>query len=603
MTQFMVIWSAMLAAFGSVTAVSITPDSDRTQVVVEVEGPVRVTHFALSGPDRIVVDISGSRHALPQERYGPLELGGVTGIRLSQYQTEVVRFVIDLDRPMAYRLDQENGLIRISLQSGTQSFSPWWVGSGGATTPLSGDRVAAAVTTVSTVPGGTMAAARPPAPAPAAPVAPAPAARRDQPQITMYFRDTAITDVLATFAEFSGRSIIAGEGVSGNIHADIRNQPWDVALEALLVSYGFAAQEMESGIIRVDKLENLREREKVEELVTRSFAIKFANADSIRPAIEGLITDRGRVTRSSATNMLVVTDGRSIVEQRIAPMIEQLDVRTPQVTIAAQILFVDRTALEELGVVYDLKDSRGNQLNQVIPGGFDQNGDGVISFDEQTNENVVRLGGSSIAALANANFRPASSSLQVLSTLVLGRHSLLTFIDALRSLSVTDIQASPVITTLDHREAHVQVGEETPIRVIDAGAGGGGGGPGGGQEAPRATVQMKNTGIILRVTPHVTGNQVLLDLHAERSNIALAPSDIGVTFQKQETKTQILLNNGETAVISGMTIVEKSRVRTGIPILMDLPVLGALFRTTSDRETKKELLIMVTPTIVRDGEL
>ena len=93
----------------------------------------------------------------------------------------------------------------------------------------------------------------------------------------------------------------------------------------------------------------------------------------------------------------------------------------------------------------------------------------------------------------------------------------------------------------------------------------------------------------------------MMDLHAERSNLAAAPSDLGFTFQTQEAQTQILVDNGETAVIGGLTIIEKTKVRAGIPFLMDIPVLGALFRNTSDRENKRDLLIMVTPHIVREG--
>jgi type IV pilus assembly protein PilQ len=161
---------------------------------------------------------------------------------------------------------------------------------------------------------------------------------------------------------------------------------------------------------------------------------------------------------------------------------------------------------------------------------------------------------------------------------------------------LSDIQAAPSITVMDHRQARIQVGERTPIRVVDAGSVGGGGGG-----TPTASVRTEQTGIILRVTPHITGNQVLLDLHAERSNIAAAPSDLGFTFQTQQAETQVLVDNGETAVIGGLTIVEKTKVRAGIPFLMDLPVLGALFRNTSDRENKRDLLIMVTPHIVREG--
>jgi type II secretory pathway component GspD/PulD (secretin) len=259
-------------------------------------------------------------------------------------------------------------------------------------------------------------------------------------------------------------------------------------------------------------------------------------------------------------------------------------VRTPQVDITAVIAFIDRTALESYGVVYDLKDSRGNQLNRINPG---------MIGGTQVDNDVISLGGNSIAALGNANYRVASPSLEVVTSLVLGRHTLISFIEALQTVSLSDVQAKPVVRTMDHRLATIQVGEQTPIRVIDAGATGGG-------AAPRAAVEYKNTGIILEVTPHIIADQVLLDMRAERSGVSAATSDIGVIFQTQNAQTQVLVNDGETVVIGGLTITEKTRARAGIPILMDLPVIGALFRNETQQENKRDLLIMVTPHIVRD---
>jgi type II secretory pathway component GspD/PulD (secretin) len=222
------------------------------------------------------------------------------------------------------------------------------------------------------------------------------------------------------------------------------------------------------------------------------------------------------------------------------------------------------------------------------------NGNGVIDPDEFESQTLVSLGGNSVAALGNANYRVAAPSLELIGTLVLGRHSLIAFLEALQTVALSDIQAKPTLRTLDHRLASIQVGEQTPVRIIDAGA------AGGGADAPRATVSFRNTGVILNVTPHITGNQVLLDMHAERSNVAAAPSDVGVIFQTQNATTQVLVNDGETTVIGGLTIVEKTKSRAGIPLLMDLPVIGKLFRSETERENKRDLLIMVTPHIVRD---
>jgi type IV pilus assembly protein PilQ len=160
------------------------------------------------------------------------------------------------------------------------------------------------------------------------------------------------------------------------------------------------------------------------------------------------------------------------------------------------------------------------------------------------------------------------------------------------------VQAAPTITTLDNQEAEIWVGERTPIRVVDVGrvpaarAGAG---------AARATAELVETGIRLRVTPHITADRrILMQLHAERSSAQLAATDIGVIFQQQQGTTRLMVEDGETAVIGGLTVTEVGRTRAGIPFLMDLPGIGRLFRTERTREQKRDLLIMVTPHIVDD---
>lgn len=590
MIPILALWAAALAsppaqAQAEVQAFSVLPVGERTEIVIDVEGDdVTARDYLLRAPDRLVLDLSPARNMLPRERFPGIERGGVESVRTSQYTAESVRLVFDLSQPVDYSVQQSNGSVRISFPNPGGDFEPWF------SSMIVADRVPDAA--AEAVPVSQQVAA------PAAPVVPV---VQPEPRITVTFTDTPILDVLNTFAEFTGRSIVAGQGVEGQVNAEIRNQPWDVALESILEAQGLAIRETESGILRVDEMGQLVERQTQEQLVTQPFRLRYISADSVLPAIEGLISDRGAVTVSSASNTVIVTDATSVV-QRLAAIIEELDARTPQVTIAAKIIFIDRTALDDLGFVYDLKDlqspSGGNQLNTIVEGVTDQDGDGIIEPGETTEEDVILLGGNSIAALGNANQRVPSPALRVAASLVLNSHTLIGFLEALRELSLSDIQAEPVITTMDHREAYVQVGQETPIRVIDAAAGGAGGGA-----FPRASVETRETGIILRVTPHVTGNQVYLQLHAERSFVTLASSDVGVVFQTQESETEVLLNDGETAVISGLTVIEKTQSRAGIPILMDLPLIGPLFRRTTERESKQDLLIMVTPHIVKPGEV
>ena len=569
MIPFLSLMVAVQTAAGAITGLAVTPVADRTEVVIAIDGNVQFNDFAVGGPPRIVVDVRGAQERLSSDRYEDIQRGGVAGIRVGQFQPGVVRIVLDLDQPVEYRVTSAAGEIRVSFANPGAPFAEWTTGRAGG--------------------GGMVAAAAMPEPASVQEQV-----RPDQPRITVSFQSTPVEEVLATFAEFSGRSIISGSGVSGSVTADIRDQPWDIALREILASHGLALGESESGIIRVEQVSKIREMEAQEEIVTQQFPIRYVSADSLVGVVRGLITTRGTVNVNRTNNSLVVTDGRSVLE-RIGPRIAEMDARTPQVNIAAKIIFVDRTAIEELGFTYDLKDSRGNQLNTLVPGLADLDGDGL---PEQVSDNVVSLGGASIAALGNATQQVAGATLQVISSLVLGRHSLITFITALESMSLTDIQARPSITVLDHREARIMVGEETPLRVVDAGASGGAGG-GGALQLPTASVRIEETGIILQVTPHVSGNQVLLDLHAERSSPSFGVGDVGVAFQKQESDTQVLVDDGATAVIAGLTVTEKTSVRTGIPFLMDLPGIGVLFRNTREREAKRDLLIMVTPTIIR----
>jgi type IV pilus assembly protein PilQ len=131
----------------------------------------------------------------------------------------------------------------------------------------------------------------------------------------------------------------------------------------------------------------------------------------------------------------------------------------------------------------------------------------------------------------------------------------------------------------------------------------GAGGAQGANNVPRATVQLKEVGIILSVTPHITNNrQVLLNLHAENSDAQLASSDVGFIFGKQRADNQLLVADGETAVIGGLTVTQVTSSKSGIPLLVDLPLIGRLFGTTRTSEQKRDLLILVTPHIIDEGE-
>ncbi len=562
---------AARADSGSVTNVRLEESGGRAELTIEVSGDFRWSDFQLSDPTRLVIDLANARSSLPAKSFDDIDRGGVEALRTSQFRADVVRLVVDLERRTTYRIERVPEGLRISLDGAAEAFQPWSAAESDAYT-----------------------AGLPQLPQPAAPAAPA-VQQQQQSQarrITVNFFQADIRDVLDSFAEFTGRSIIPGKGVEGTITANINDQPWDIALRELMSAYGYAVQELPSGIIRVDNLENLATARTQEPLVTQTFRVNYVPVGELVETLTPMKTERGQISANPSTNTLIFTDVAGVVDN-IARLIGQLDTRTAQVAIQAKIVFVNRTDVEELGVTYDLKDSRGNSLNRLVrvP---DPNNPG-----EFTGENLVLLGGNSIAALGNANARISGPSLETVISLVLGRYSLITFLDALQTAELSDVQASPLVTTLSNQEANILVGERTPIRVVDLGSPTAAAGAGGA--VARATTELVETGIKLRVTPYVTADRrILLQLRAERSSAQLAATEIGVLFQTQEAATRLLVNDGETAVIGGLTVTEVTQTRAGIPILMDLPFVGALFRTTRSREQKRDLLIMVTPHIVEE---
>jgi type IV pilus assembly protein PilQ len=592
------IWAALLipalvaaapppdAVSGSVTTLRLEGREGRTELTVEISGgQVRWTDFSLAGPPRVVVDIAGARSSLPGSRYEGLDRGGVRGVRTSQHAPDVVRVVVDLDRETGYAVERVPEGLRISLRTGAQAFRPWSAGGNGAA-PASRDEPAYAVLAE--------AAPMPALAVPAARTRPQAAQQIQQPRarpITVTFEQTDMRDVLASFAEFSGRSIVPGAGV-GAIRVDyvqFEGQPWDLALRTLLQAYGLAAEELPGGIIRVDRIEMLQQRAAAEPLVTQPFRINYVPAAELAATFAGMITERGSLAVNTATNTLIITDVEGVVRD-LRGLIAILDVPVPQVSIEAKIIFVDRTQLDALGIQYDLKDLRGSSFGTIVETpGFDP----VTGLPTGTSTPVDRflLGGRSIAAVANAAADIPDATLNIaVSLLLANRFSLVALISALQETSIADVQAMPQITTLDNRTARIFVGEEITF-LTAAGAGGVGG------AVTLQPVQVE-AGIVLEVTPHITADgRVRMSLNAENSLPTLTAANL-LNVSRQQATNEVLVADGETIVIGGLTVTRIVEVRSGIPFLMDLPILGGLFRSTRREERKQDLLVLVTPHII-----
>ena len=615
----------------TVTGVSVVPATGHADVVIGVQTPVEIQDFTLDAPYRVVVDIKGASLSETPSAYDKVARGGITDVRVSQFSATVVRVVLQLDGSHPYEVQRGNNEVRVSIRGGSGGFASW-TGLNGHAADAARESARADDDASPSVapPRSTMTVVSQPSYLPSV-------QQSTQPRITVTYQDADIRDVIAAFATFAGRTIVTGRDVTGTVTAEIRNQPWDVALRAILQGQGLAASEdPASGIITVDSYANVQARQAFEPLVTQLIPVNYAKADSLVPVVTKLLAKdcvaggpasaaggagggaatsfgnqtcitRGAVASNPGTNTLIVTETPSRIAG-IINYVEALDVRTPQVSIKAKIVFVDRTNIEDLGLSYDL--GTQNQFFSTLAPRIDPttlkpitNADGVpigLGGGTPVTGNRIALGGNTLSGIADANNRIASPALQLVYSAALGHFSLTSFLDALQEVRLADLQAEPSIVTVDNRQANIQVGQDIPVRVLDLSTQQSGA---AGAVQPKATVSFHSVGIILQVTPHITNNhQVLLDVHAENSDAQLAGSDIGYVFNKQSADNRLLVNDGETAVIGGLTVTQVTQSKSGIPVLVDLPLVGKLFGVTQKSEEKRDLLILITPHVIDDGE-
>jgi len=566
---------ADLRADAAVTAVRVEAGPARTDVILALDGEVSVSDFRLSDPHRIVVDLRGAemRSGVSYDR---VARGGITNVRLAQYAASVVRVVIDLDRERGYRIVRGAGELRIAVE----------------------------------VADAGVAAAAPAEPAVEAPVQRAQAARANFSFVAMPIRE-----VIAAFAAVSGKTFITGPTVEATVTAEIAGQAWDVALQKILQAYGLSAVEDTTGIITIDTYENISTRTATEPLVSQIIAINYATATDLAATLRTLLAvcstaagaeaapdapsgeaaapapgscGRGTVAVDAKTNSVIITETVSRLPE-IVRYVKELDRRTPQIAIRAKIISVDRSATEELGLSYDV----GTSATAAAP--MYQNA--LIPRVAGGGNFAVALGGDAFSGVANANrlFR-SSSALSLIFTMALGGNNLTTFLDALTSEQLSDIQAEPSTTTIDNREATLFAGTEqafllTPPTIP------------GQIQAVAPQIFRQRIGIGLDVTPHVTSNRLIsLKIRATQQSL-LGITEAGPSITERTATNEVLVADGETAVIAGLTQTQVTKVVSGIPILANLPWIGRFFRQEREEQRKQDLLILVTPHIVDEGDV
>ncbi len=565
---------------GEVRAVSLVPvpADGRAQLVIEVSGTIEVTDRVLRDPNRIVLDLAGATLASGMARsYDGIPRGVVRNVRINQFTPNVVRVVLDVDQLVSYRIERGPEAIRVSFDAG-QEIQAW-------------NAPVAAPINASAAPVSEPASIAPRRMSPVLPVSSAPMQQRQAQRMTITFNKAPLEAVVAQFRAVSGRSIILGRDLGERpVTAEVVDQPWPEAFYSILGAQGLRVQEMPGGILRVDDPAKLAESDSLEPVEIRLLRINYARASELAKSAEGVLSARGKAVPDTATNSIVLRETRANIDQ-VERFMLQLDIKPKQVSIQAKIIFVDRTDLEQLGFKYDIG-SASQFYNQIVQRPDPVSGGLTPYVPART---IVDLGGNQVSAIGNASSIITSPAIDLLFSTAIGGFSITSFLQALQQVELSDVQAEPTITTQDNKVATIRVGEDIPVRVIDLASAQSAAGT-----VARANVQFRETGIKLLVTPHITDDgNIFMSLQTERSSIqTLAAADLGFIISKQESSNQLLVADGETAVIGGLTVTTVEKSRSGIPLLSSLPLIGSLFSFSSNRENRKDLIILVTPRVI-----
>jgi type IV pilus assembly protein PilQ len=403
-------------------------------------------------------------------------------------------------------------------------------------------------------------------------------------KISLDFQNADINDILRLIAEVSGLNVIAGGDVQGTVTTRMVDVPWDQALDVILKINGLA-QEREGNIIRVAPLKRfIAEREErmqaqkteiqSEPTVTQVVPVNYAEADELKKNLERLLGDRGSIFIDERTNTLIITDTQEHLDDMMA-LLATLDRQTPQVVIEARIVETTRNFLRELGV---------------------QLGFNYQDVTDREFPNRINVGGG-VADTAPGNFlvdlpaAAAAGSGGAISFALAGASSLLNVrLSALEDSGEGKVVSSPKIATLDNTEALIQSGRRIPYQTISS---------------EGTKTEFVDASISLKVTPHVTPDGfVSMKIVATKNDADFAQTSGGVpTITTREATTEMLVKDGNTVVIGGLYTRDMEEASNGVPGLQDVPVLGWLFNKKRRSDTNEELLIFITPRIVRQPHL
>ncbi|HEY8494843.1 MAG TPA: type IV pilus secretin PilQ [Myxococcota bacterium] len=405
-------------------------------------------------------------------------------------------------------------------------------------------------------------------------------------RISLDFKDVDIRDVLRLIADVSDLNIIAGDEVTGNVTIRLVDVPWDQALDVILLTKGLGFVRVgnvlriaPSEVLKAEEEARLQERrakEKLEDLVVKLQPVNYAKVSEVAKLVKRLLTARGTVDTDERTNTIIIKDIPSVIDEATA-LVKAIDSQTPQVMIEARIVEASLDFSKEIGTEWGFGSQPDEDEDDFTIGGmkpitvqdsqfpFNQANNAVVSNPiTLTPAGLMNLGAFLLDDRFNVDVRIAAAELN----------------------GEGKVISSPRVVTLDNREAVIEQGVSIPFQTFENGD---------------AQLEFIDAVLSLKVTPHITADRsIIMAIEVSRNapDSSIDTPTGSPAIAKNQAKTETLVKDGQTLVLGGIYVIERSESSQRVPGLWKIPVLGNAFRNFDTEDRRRELLIFVTPSVV-----
>lgn len=607
---------------------------DQVGYHVEGNGTLRPETFFLKNPNRLVVDFPD---VVAMKGSGlPAAASPVKGLRLAQFSAappRVARLVLDVEGSTPYHLVPDATGVSIVFGEGAPA-APALLGAPArpiepepTTTVVQREPVSLEApapsqgpsTPAMTTPATTGAMAMKPmvnAEPIAAPAAPQGMADPAEPTkftghpISLDFKDGDLIDLFRLMSEISGLNIIVNPGITGKVSLTVKEVPWDQALDLILKTQGLGYT-VDGNVVRIARLADLqkeeqemrnlkKEKELSGEQTSWQGRLSYLDADQVKSVVEKtVLSDKGTFISLGSGNVFIVTD----LPDRVAAakrLVMELDRPSAQVEIEARIVVSSRQFARALGVQWGFLNQQtpqyGNTTNLAFPNSIILNGQGVPSTGGISADQGGLSSGAGINTtpgrgyMVNLPATQQNTGIGISMGNILGSFNLDAALTAAENSGKARVISTPRITTQNKVPAEIKQGVQIPYQTVSNGT---------------VTVAFKDAGLSLRVTPTITdAGTVLMQVVVDNSspdfgNIVGTGAAAVPPINTQSAQTSVLVKDGSTTVIGGIYQGQESLAKQNTPFLSQIPVLGLLFKNNTTRNSTTELLIFITPRIVR----